>query len=272
MGGTSVSVPASRGYYGETAGALNAQQRLAPSLYAAEAQWTPQYTNLATQNLGTAANGLLGLYGTAANSLANAESSALGTQRAGDVSQWSQYGQQASNAILGANPMQQQLVTELNRQALSGLQQGTALSADQTRAMQQQARAGYAARGLNNSGAAIGDEVLRQYNLGQTNQDRNRLFAGSVAGINQATTGDAVNQLFNRQGQAFGMTPTIGTQAYGVTSGIGPQLFQPESQYKADLMNQMYQAQLAASTANASNNAALKGAWIGAAGQSMSSL
>lgn len=278
MGGTSVEAPPQRSYGQETTQALRAQLRLAPQLYAAEAQYRPQYTNLELDQLNTLMNGgagrtgLLGLYqNSIAPALSATEAQAMSTQRAGDIADVEALGGRATRAMLNSDPNNAALVNELNRQAQSELALGGSLAPEQIRQMQQASRAGFAARGLNGTNASVADEVIRQYQLSNQEQDRRRAFAAGIVGLNKSVTGDPFQQILGRTGQAFNTMTNVGNQGYGMTSNIGARLFNPESQYKADIMNQNYQGLLSANTASASNRTAMSGAIMGALGSAASS-
>jgi hypothetical protein len=82
----------------------------------------------------------------------------------------------------------------------------------------------------------------------------------------QGVYGDVFQQVLGRPSQAFGMTQGAFGQAQGLSPG---QLFNPESQYAADIYGGNVQQQLAARTASAANQTALIGAGIGAVGSAL---
>lgn len=279
MGKGDVNMPDERSYAGETASALKAQVKLAPRLYGAEAQYRPLYNQLDLSSINTMLTGgggqpgLLSLYqNQIAPTLSAIDQQSLATQRGADISDVARLGPQATQAILNANPQNAALVNELNRQAQAELALGGQLTPDQIRQMQQASRAGYAARGLSQSNAAIADEVIRQYQLSGAEQARRRAFAAGIVGMNQQVTGDPFQAILGRPSQVLGMTPGVASNAYGMTQNIGPQLFNPESQYNADVYGQRYMSQLQANTSAAANRTAMAGALIGAAGQAASAL
>lgn len=147
---------------------------------------------------------------------------AKSSQRAADIQDVMTLGPQAREALLAANPESAALLAKLNEQANAGLDAGTGLTPEEQRAMQQAARAAWAARGLGASNGAAADELLAQFNLGQQLQRQRQSFAQSVLGNNQQILGDPFMQILGRGSNAIG-------QAQGIGAGAGPSLFNPEA-------------------------------------------
>jgi hypothetical protein len=228
----SPDAPADRNYAKESRETLQAQIDLAPQLYEAESTYQPQYAQLTLQNLNTLLQGGGGQQGLLAT-LGQQQS----TQRAADIADVAALGPQARDAILAANPDTAALLQRLNAQAVSGLDAGSSLTPDEMRQVQQASRAAFAARGTSGTNGALADEILKQYNLGQTLLRQRQQFAGNVVGLNQGVVGDPFLQILGRPasgvGQAQGMLP--GTQ------------FAPESPYSGGIYNsnQQYAAMFA---------------------------
>jgi hypothetical protein len=203
--------------------------------------------------------------------------------RLGDYTE--QLGYQAATDLSGTD-----IERELQRQALSELQLGRALSPEQARAATQAARAGMSARGLGVGNAALAAEILnrdayasqreaeRRNFAGQTNQllvgnRQNRLgMVGNLIGQSANTRMNQANLRTNlaqanigldpyqralgsnipiaSQGNAVGM---IG-QAYGQTMGYGSDLYNTNTNMQASLYNSFQ-----------NNQAALRGASMQAA-------
>ena len=161
-------------------------------------------------------------------------------QRTADIGDVTALGPQARAAILGANPDQAALLEKLNAQANEGLDAGSMLSADETRAMQQASRAAFASRGMGGSNASISDELLRQFNLGQQLLRQRQMFAQSVLGNNAAVVGDPFMQILGRGSNAL-------SNAAGLQQQSGPGLFNPESPLSGSITagNQAYRAMFA---------------------------
>ena len=96
---------------------------------------------------------------------------------------------------------------------------------------------------------------------GVEQQRRQQAIQGIMA--QQGVYGDVFQQVLGRPSQAFAMAPGAFGQAQGMAPG---QLFNPESQYAADIYGGNYQGQLAARTASGANQAALFGGGLSALG------
>lgn len=225
MGCFSPDAPEARNYGQETRDTLQAQIDLAPQLYQTEAQFQPQYTQLALSNLNALLNGGNGQAGLLET--LRAQNTA---QRTADIGDVANLGGAARSAILGANPDQAALLERLNSQALSGLDAGTSLTPEEQRQMQQASRAAFAARGLEDSNVGLSNELLQQYNLGQQLLRQRQAFAQSVLGNNQAIVGDPFMQILGRPSNAS-------AQGMGLLGEAGPSLFNPESPYAGNLYN-----------------------------------
>ena len=146
--GTRVKAPKPRSYAQETKESLQAQVDLAPSLYAAEAEFRPKYSQLDVDIAKSTTPQLLDLYETTQDRLGAMDRRNLAAQREGDIEAIERLGGRARAALDAANPEQAALLSELNRQAQEDLAAGGDLSAFERREIQQSARAGQAARGL----------------------------------------------------------------------------------------------------------------------------
>ena len=91
-------------------------------------------------------------------------------------------------------------------------------------------------------------------------QQRQQQAMGAL-GASQGVYGDVFQQVLGRPSQAFAGSQGFLGQAQGFNPG---QLFNPESQYAANLIGGNQQAQLAARTASAANTTALIGAGMSA--------
>lgn len=143
-----------------------------PTQLGIDQQYQPAYTALNLQTTGQANTGLSGLYGQNVNQ----EVGMLG-DNAGQIRQ----------ALIQSNPESARLLALLNQQAETDLMAGSGLNAQDQRYAQQNSRAALASRGMSGSNQAIADEILQQYNLGQTRLNERRNFAGNVVGLNTNT-------------------------------------------------------------------------------------
>lgn len=259
----SVEAPAPRDYGKETAETLRAQLDLAPEKFAAEAKYAPQYQALQLDLLRSATPELLKLYKEQiAPTMGEVEATARSRSRAGDIADISALGPQARAAIKAASPEQAALADTLTAQAQSGLAAGTRLTPEQQRMAQQQTRAGLAARGLAQGPSGALQEAVRSQMVGAGLQQQRQQQAMGALGASQGVYGDVFQQVLGRPSQAFGASQGFVGQAQGFNPG---QLFNPESQYAANLIGGNQQAQLAARTASAANTTALIGAGMSAA-------
>lgn len=270
--GTTVEAPPPRNYYNETASNLQAQVDLAPQLYAAEAQFRPQYTELDLQQLaqvlrGTENNtGLLDLYKNELYpALAEAQNRDRQDRTAGELDIIRRYSGDVTQALRDSAGTSG-LINTLQQQAADDLNAGYELNPAQRREFEQSVRSAQSARGL---GLGTSDALMEAVTLGNAGEQRRRQrqqFAQSVIGTSQAAGADPFLALFGRPSQTVGAAQALSGQAYGINSNSGAGLFNPESQYGADIFSQNNQNALAANTASAANRTALMGAGIDAAG------
>ena len=259
----SVEAPAPRDYGKETAETLRAQLDLAPEKYAAEAKYAPQYQALQLGLLKSATPELLQLYKEQiAPTMGEVEAAARSRSRAGDIADISALGPQARAAIKAASPEQAALADTLTAQAQSGLAAGSRLTPEQQRMVEQQTRSGLAARGLAQGPSGALQEAVRSQMAGAGLQQQRQQQAMGALQSSQGVYGDVFQQVLGRPSQAFGASQGFIGQAQGFNPG---QLFNPESQYAANLIGGNQQAQLAARTASAANTTALIGAGMSAA-------
>ncbi|HYB97508.1 MAG TPA: hypothetical protein VEC57_00045 [Candidatus Limnocylindrales bacterium] len=133
----------------------------------------------------------------------------------------------------------------LEQQALQGLQLGRGLSAEETRDATQAAREAFAARGLINSNAAIGQEVLNRDAVARQREAERRAFAQSVdaTGFGQRQQGFANALGYSNAAQNYA---GMGLQADLANQGMG--LNYAQLGLNAGMANQ--QAQLATNQLN----------------------
>lgn len=272
MGGTKVAAPPERNYGKETRDTLQAQVDLSPALLAAEAQARPGYSALDLQDMNQMLTGrreergLLDLYANEIQpGLSAMEANERNQRIAGEMDAMKRYAGDVSDTLRTATG-NKPLLDELNRQALSELESGASLDPSLRREIQQSVRAGQAARGMGYGTRDLADEATVTALQAEQLRRNRQAFAQSMVGLNQSTGGDPFMAILGRPSQVFPATQNVGGQAYGQSQGIGAKLFNPESQYAADIANQNYQGQLAARTATASNRTALIGAGIKAVG------
>jgi hypothetical protein len=268
--GTNIDAPKARDYGSETRDTLQAQVDLAPQLYAAEAKFAPLYQNLQLGLAQQAAPQMMSMYEKdIVPVLSRIQSQSQQDQRQADVNAVRDLGPQAMEAMRASNPQQAQLMDALQKDAMSGMAAGSALTPQQMAQTQQASRAAWGARGLASSPAAASSEVIAQQLAGNAEQDRRRAMAGSMVSANQSVYGDPFAQILGRSSGVAGMAGGFGAQAQGFNPG---RLFNPESQYAADIMGSNSQQQLATNTAEAANRSALFSSMISSVGNAASSM
>lgn len=267
-----VEAPPPRDYGQETADTLQAQVDLAPALLNAEQGSRPGYTSLDLQDMNHMLTGqrtersLLDLYENELQpSLSRLEASDRDSRIAGEMGVMKRYAGGVTDTLREATG-NKALLDELNSQALTELQSGASLDPSLRREIQQSIRGGQAARGMGYGMRDLADEATMTALQAEQLRRNRQGFAQSMVGMNQATGGDPFMAILGRPSQVFGATQNVGNTAFGMSQSMGPKLFNPESQYSADIYNQNYQGQLAARTATASNKSAITGAAIGAIG------
>jgi len=231
----------------------------------AENQYTPQWQAVQKQALMGGIGNLASIYGQT-----NDQSMALQRQNLqgqGDLyGQVGGYARNAYNATL--DPTTAGLYNTMASQAAGGLASGRDLSPQETQMAQQSARAAMASRGMQSGNQAIAAEVLNSYNMQNMREDRARQYAGQVYGIGQQNASQAMSmygQPLMTQMNQFSV-PTLYGQAQQYNGNLGSKLFQPESQYNAELISANQQNQMQAAMANQQAQAGMISAGIGAIG------
>lgn len=253
-------------YVSEGTNAILAQEKMLQVQMAAEGRLQPSLVNQQMTSLGTQAQGMLGLYSTLYDPAQQMQKRYAGDQ----IAMLGGMGQQATQAAIGSlDQTTQGIYSTFGQQALSDLQAGTSLTAQETNQAQQAARAAASARGLSFSRQGSDLEVLNTYNMGQ------RRLAQRQATAQQAYQMGAGQQQMGYQGyltpaynasQQYGLSGMIqNTQAmYG---GLGQSSFlQPESQYLANIRANRIQMETAIQSANAQRSGAIWGGALSAAG------
>ena len=264
MGSKKVKAPPPRDYKQEMLDAMSAQEAIQPRLLALEQQYTPLYQQLQNENQIRGMQYMQDAYG------ASIPRSAELSQQYAEAMQpaFSSIGTTARNAYNATlDPSVSGLLGALGTQATADLARGTALSPEEQKQAEQSARIAMAARGLSGN-QAIAQEVLNNYNLGQARQNAARAFAGSVYGMGQQTAQQAMGMYGNTMlgaAQNFSPAAMYGTTA-NMQQGLGAQIFQPESQYNAQLITANRKEAMDAQIANAQSRNALTSGLMSAVG------
>lgn len=262
--GSTVKAPPPRNYLTEMQDALRAQAGIQGQLLDLERQWTPEYLKLQEQGIGGGVDSMGRLLGQAQGVSSGLQSQFLGMQAPlyGQVGQAAMgaYRQSLDSGTLG-------LYDSLMQSARSDLAAGRSLTPEMQKLAEQSARQAMAARGITGN-QALAQEVLNSYQLGEARENRARQFAGSMysAGIGQT---QAANAMYGQplMTQMAGYSPASLVQGgAGMYGNMGPQLFQPESQYNAQLITSNRQEEMQARIATAQNRAGLISGLIKAGG------
>ena len=129
---------------------------------------------------------------------------------------------EAKAGLDSVDPRNNAISKQLNTSALSELQLGRSLTPEQERAATQQARAGYAARGLGAGTGAMAAEVLNRDAYATQREAQRRTFAGAVmADTNQAALNVAGQRMnYDPYQRAFAPGASFGQGITGQTSGM----------------------------------------------------
>lgn len=263
--GSKVKAPAPRNYRQEMMDALSGQEAVQPRLLALEKQYTPLYQQLQNESLQRQMDFM-------------SQSYEQQIPRAAEVS--TKYAQAMAPAF-GAigesaraayqqtlDPSVRGLLGTLGQQAQQDLTLGSALSAADAQQAQQASRAAMAARGMQMGNQAVALEALNTYNMGQQRYRERQEVASKVYGLGQQQA---------QQAMGFYGSPLVGTAAAvapsdmyktatGMYGNLGAQIFQPESQYQAQMYSANRQEQMQAQLGNQQAQAGMVGAGIGAVG------
>jgi len=129
---------------------------------------------------------------------------------------------EAKAGLDSVDPRNNALSKQLNASALSDLQLGRSLSPEQERAATQQARAGYAARGLGAGTGAMAAEVLNRDAYATQREAQRRTFAGAVMSDTNQTALNVANQRMNYDPyqRAFAPGASFGQGISGQAGGM----------------------------------------------------
>ena len=251
-------------YVTEGSNALRAQDQLLRKQIGYEAGLQPLLTAQQMSSLRGEAQGMLGLYGDL-----YAPAQQMQQRYATDqLSMMSGMGQRATQASLGSlDPTTRGIYDTFGQQALSDLQMGSSLNAQETTQAQQAARAAGAARGLSFSRQGSDLEVLNTYGLGQQRKQQRQGVAQQAyqMGMGQQQVGlqGFLNPAF-ASSQNFGLQGLVQNAQAGYGALGQSSFLTPESQYLANIRSNRIQMETGVMAANAQKSGAIGGAAIGA--------
>lgn len=236
MGGSKTQVvqaPQAPNYQESMRSILEAQVAMAPQVYASEAQYQPKYQALQDQIARQAATSQIGLYQTLQPAYSKLEEDYMKSQQAAQLRglqerapEYVQAFQQAQG-VGGIN----QALQQYTQQKLSGLQaNGAELSPEEQRSIEQQSRAGYAARGTALGGQSNLAEVLNRYNARQAREQQLVALGTGLGGYFQQQSAPALTSFYQQPMYAGSFGGQAAQNAMMAQQQAGPQYFNPESQ------------------------------------------
>ena len=232
--------PVTKSYAEQLQETLAAQKQVAPELLALSRQYIPEYaklesevaTQLAQADLARTQGlmpGYAGLESDYARMRQEAQQKALQERGAGFVGAYQAAGG-AQNLLSGLRGYAEQ------QQALGG-----DFSPEEQRMIDQQTRAGYAARGTALGGQSNLAEVMNRYSY-RTGRERERQgYAAQTAGFLQQQAAPAMAS-FQATPDFAGLLGGATQQTYAQQQLAGPQYFNPESALSAQVSSQNLQA------------------------------
>jgi hypothetical protein len=253
-------------YLTEARNALKVQSTLLPEQAVLEERIAPTLLNTRMAGLRATSQGLLGLYGDMYEPAQQFQQRYATDQ----LSMMAGMGGQASAAALGSlDPTTRGIFNTFGQQALTDLQAGTGLTAQETTQAQQAARAAGAARGVSFSRQGSDLEILNTYNMGQRRLAQRQGVAQQAyqMGVGQQQIGlqGFLNPAFSAS-QQYSLSGMTGA-ASGMYADVGSSPFlQPESQYLANIRANRIQMETSIQSANAARSGGIMGGALQAAG------
>jgi hypothetical protein len=238
---------------------LQAQIDLAPQVYASEREFQPQYQALQDQIAKQAATSQINLYRELQPQYSQLEEDYMKSQQAAQLRGLQQrapgYVQafQEAQGVGGINRALQQYT----QQKLGGLQaDGTMISPQEQRAIEQQTRAGYATRGTALGAQSNLAEVLNRYNARQAREQQLVALGTGLGGYFQQQSAPALTSFYQQPMYAGSFGGQAAQNAMMAQQQAGPQYFNPESQTGMGSIYGAYNAQMQLAAGQAQANAA----------------
>lgn len=251
-----VSAPAAPNYQESMRSILQAQIDLAPQVYESEKTYQPKYQTLQDQIARQAARSQVEMYQGLQPQYSDLEEAYMKSQQAAQLRGLQERAPayiQAFQQAQGVGGINQAL-QKYTEQKLGGLQaNGANLSPEEQRMLDQQARAGYAARGTSLGGQSNLAEVMNRYNARQAREQQLVAFGTGLGGYFQQQAAPALTSFYQQPMYAGSFGGQAAQNAMMAQQQAGPQYFNPESQTGMGSIYGAYNAQmqLAAGTAQA---------------------
>ena len=248
---------------------LQAQIDLAPQVYAREAEFQPKYQTLQDQIAKQAATSQIEMYRGLQPSYSQLEEDYMKSQQAAQLRGLQGRGGeyvQAFQDVQGVGGINQAL-QKYTEQKLGGLQaNGANLSPEEQRMLNQQARAGYAARGTSLGGQSNLAEVMNRYNARQAREQQLVALGTGLGGYFQQQSAPALTSFYQQPMYAGSFGGQAAQNAMMSQQQAGPQYFNPESQTGMGSIYGAYNAQMQLAAGTAQANAARSAGKMGAMG------
>jgi hypothetical protein len=226
---------------------LKAQVEMAPEVYAKELEFQPKYQALQDRIARQAAESQISLYRGLQPQYSQLEEDYMKSQQAaqlrglqGRAPGYVQAFQEAQG-VGGIN----QALQQYTQQKLGALQtDGTMLSPQEQRAIEQQTRAGFAARGTSLGGQSNLAEVLNRYNARQAREQQLVALGTGLGGYFAQQSAPALTSFYQQPMYAGSFGGQAAQNAMMGQQQAGPQYFNPESQTGMGSIYGAYNAQM----------------------------
>lgn len=272
MGGsktTTVQAPAAPNYQESMRSILSAQVEMAPQVYASEEIYQPKYQALQDRIAKQAAESQIALYRGLQPSYSALEEDYMKSQQAAQLRGLQErapsYVQafQEAQGVGGIN----QALQQYTQQKLGALQaDGTMLSPQEQRAIEQQTRAGFAARGTALGGQSNLAEVLNRYNARQAREQQLVALGTGLGGYFAQQSAPALTSFYQQPMYAGSFGGQAAQNAMMAQQQAGPQYFNPESQTGMGSIYGAYNAQMQLAAGSQQAAAARSAGKMGAMG------
>jgi len=264
-----VQAPPAPNYQESMRSILQAQVEMAPQVYASEAEYQPKYQALQDQIAQQAAESQIGMYQQLQPSYSQLEEDYMKSQQAAQLRGLQErapvYVQafQQAQGVGGIN----QALQKYTEQKLGGLQaNGANLSPEEQRMLDQQARAGYAARGTSLGGQSNLAEVMNRYNARQAREQQLVALGTGLGGYFQQQAAPALTSFYQQPMYAGSFAGQAAQNANMAQQQAGAQYFNPESQTGMGSIYGAYNAQSQYAAGMAQANASRSAGKMGMAG------
>jgi hypothetical protein len=264
-----VQAPAAPNYQESMRSILQAQVEMAPKVYESEAIYQPKYQALQDQIAKQAAESQIALYRQLQPSYSALEEDYMKSQQAAQLRGLQERAPgyvQAFQEAQGVGDINRAL-QQYTQQKLGTLQtDGTMLSPQEQRAIEQQTRAGYAARGTALGGQSNLAEVLNRYNARQAREQQLVALGTGLGGYFQQQSAPALTSFYQQPMYAGSFGGQAAQNAMMAQQQAGPQYFNPESQTGMGSIYGAYNAQMQYAAGMAQANAARSAGKMGMMG------